>query len=65
MKRILTLRRSLLVVAALIVLAAAVGGTYVAAQQLFQRTITATWTILVSGDAIQVYEADGTTVVTR
>ncbi len=64
MKRILTLRRSLLVVAALIVLAAAVGGTYVAAQQLFQRTITATWTILVSGDAIQVYEADGTTVVT-
>ena len=48
---------------AAVVLVLAVGATYVAAQGVFDKNVTANWSVQISGDAIQVYEADGTTVV--
>ena len=61
MKRLMTIK-GIIVIAALVVLLA-IGATYVVAQGIFDKTVSATWTLVISGDGIQVYEADGTTVV--
>ena len=61
MKRLMTIK-GIIVMAAVVVLLA-IGATYVTAQMLFDKTVSATWTVVISGDAIEVYEADATTVV--
>ena len=60
MKRLVTIK-GVLVMAVVVLLT--IGATYVAAQGIFDKTVTGAWTVAISGDAIQVYEADGTTVV--
>ena len=60
-----TRRRLIGVSVGFLALIAAIGVVY-ATQVAFDRSITATWTVLISGDEpIQVYEADGVTPVTE
>ena len=61
MKRLLTTKGIGIMAAVALILA--VGAAYVAAQGVFDKNVTASWSVQISGDAIQVYEADGTTVV--
>ena len=61
MKRLLTIKGLGMVAAVVAILALA--AAYVAAQGVFDKNVTASWTVLISGDAIQVYEEDGATVV--
>ena len=61
MKRLLTIKGLSVVLAVVAILALA--AAYVAAQGVFDKNVTASWTVLISGDAIQVYEEDGATVV--
>ena len=61
MRRLLTIKGVIVMVALVVLLA--IGATYVVAQGIFNKNVTATWSVQISGDAIQVYEADGTTVV--
>ena len=61
MKRLMTFK-GIIVMAALVVLLA-IGATYIVAQGIFDKAVSATWTVVISGDGIEVYEADGTTVV--
>ncbi len=61
MKRLLTIKGLAMVAAMVVILAAA--AAYVAAQGVFEKNVPASWTLLISGDAIQVYEADGATVI--
>ena len=61
MKRLLTTKGIGIMVTVLLILA--VGAAYVAAQGVFDKNVTANWTVQISGDAIQVFEVDGTTVV--
>ena len=63
MRRYLTFKG---ILATLAVAALLAGGVAYAAHNAFNRAITATWTVAISGDEpIQVYEADGFTPVTE
>ena len=61
MKRLLTTKG--IGIMATVVLILAVAAAYVAAQGVFDKNVTASWSVQISGDAIQVFEQDGTTVV--